>query len=190
MDTLTLDFQSVELTDEQFYQLCINNHDLRIERNANGDLVIMPPTGGETGNKNAGIIAQLWLWNNRDNLGKVFDSSTGFILPNGANRSPDASWIPIARWNGLTAQQKQRFLPLCPDFAIELLSPSDDLVKTQAKMQEYLDNGMVLGWLINPLQQQVEIYRQGKQVEILQAPNSLPGESVLFGFVLDLQPIW
>lgn len=190
MDTLTLDFQSVELTDEQFYQLCINNRDLHIERNANGDLVIMPPTGGETGNKNAGIIAQLWLWNNRDHLGKVFDSSTGFILPNGANRSPDASWIPIAKWNELTNLQKQRFLPLCPDFAIELLSPSDNLIKTQEKMQEYLDNGMVLGWLINPSQQQVEIYRQGKQVEILNAPISLSGENVLPGFVLDLQLIW
>ena len=190
MDTFTLDFQSIELTDEQFYQLCINNRDLRIERNANGDLVIMPPTGGETGNKNAGIIAQLWLWNNRDRLGKVFDSSTGFILSNGANRSPDASWIPVAKWDGLTNLQKQRFLPLCPDFAIELLSPSDNLIKTQEKMQEYLDNGMVLGWLINPSQQQVEIYRQGKQVEVLNAPNSLSGESVLPGFVLDLQPIW
>ena len=190
METLILDFQSIELTDEQFYQLCINNRDLRIERNANGDLVIMPPTGGETGNRNAGIIAQLWVWNNQNNLGKVFDSSTGFILPNGANRSADASWIPLAKWDVLTEKQKQRFLPLCPDFAIELLSPSDRLDKTQAKMQEYLDNGMILGWLINPQQQQVEIYRQGEEVEILNAPDSLSGESLLSGFVLDLQPIW
>ena len=187
---ITLDLQAIELSDEQFYQLCINNQDLSIERNADGDLVIMPPTGGDTGNKNAGIIAQLWIWNNRDNLGKVFDSSTGFKLPNGANRSPDASWIPLAKWNTLTEEQQQKFLPLCPDFGIELLSSSDRLDKTQQKMQEYLDNGMVLGWLINPQQQQVEIYRQGKPREILDAPDSLSGESTLSGFVLDLKSIW
>ena len=132
----------------------------------------------------------MWVWNGRDNLGKVFDSSTGFILPNGANRSPDASWIPLTKWNALTDKEKQRFLPLCPDFAVELLSPSDNLAKTQEKMREYLDNGMVLGWLINPIQQQVEVYRQSKQVEIVNAPNSLSGENILSGFVLDLQPIW
>ncbi|MDJ0531798.1 MAG: Uma2 family endonuclease [Xenococcaceae cyanobacterium MO_207.B15] len=190
MDSLTLDLQSIELTNEQFYQLCINNRDLRIERNANGDLVIMPPTGGQTGNRNGRLIQQLFNWSDSDSTGIAFDSSTGFILPNGANRSPDASWIPLTKWDGLTQEQKQRFLPLCPDFAIELLSPSDKLEKTQDKMQEYLDNGMVLGWLINPGQQQVEIYRQGTQVEILNAPNSLSGETVLSGFVLDLQPIW
>jgi Uma2 family endonuclease len=190
MDTLTLDLHSIELTDEQFYQLCTNNRDLRIERNANGDLVIMPPTGGQTGNRNGRLVQQLFNWSDGDDTGIAFDSSTGFILPNGANRSPDASWIPLAKWNALTDEQKQRFLPLCPDFAIELLSPSDKLAKTQQKMQEYLDNGMVLGWLINPLQQQVEIYRQRKQVEILNAPDSLSGENVLSGFVLNLQPIW
>ena len=146
--------------------------------------------GGDTGNKNAGIIAQLWVGNSKDSLGKVFDSSTGFILPNGANRSPDASWIPMTKWDGLTDEEKQRFLPLCPDFAVELLSPSDNLAKTQAKMQEYLDNDTILGWLINPVQQQVEIYRQGKPTEILDKPNGLSGERVLPGFVLDLQPIW
>ena len=190
MDILTLDLQSLKLTDEQYYQLCADNRDLSFERNAQGDLLIMPPTGGETGNINAGIIAQLWIWNNQNNLGKVFDSSTGFKLPNGANRSPDASWIPLAKWNGLTEQQKQRFLPLCPDFAIELLSPSDKLAKTQSKMQEYLDNGMLLGWLINRQQKQVEIYRQGKNVEILNTPDSLSGEEILSGFMLDLQPVW
>ena len=190
MDTLTLDFRSIELTDEQFYQLCLDNRYLRFERNADGNLVIMPPTGGETGNRNGRIIQQLFNWSDRDGIGIAFDSSTGFKLPNGANRSPDASWIPIAKWNALTERQKQQFLPLCPDFAIELLSPSDNLIKTQEKMQEYLDNGMVLGWLINPQQQQVEIYCQGKQANILSTPNSLSGESVLSGFVLDLQPIW
>lgn len=190
MDTLTLDLQSLELTDEQFYQLCVDNRDLRFERNKNGDLIIMPPTGGETGNRNGRLIQQLFNWSDRNGTGIAFDSSTGFKLPNGANRSPDASWIPLNKWNALSKQQRQRFLPLCPDFAVELLSPSDQLIKTQEKMQEYLDNGMVLGWLINRQQQQVEIYRLGKKVENLSAPNSLSGENVLPGFVLDLQPIW
>ncbi|MEM7761036.1 MAG: Uma2 family endonuclease [Cyanobacteria bacterium P01_A01_bin.40] len=190
MNTFTLDLQSIELTQEQFYQLCVNNRDLQIERNANGDLVIMPPRGGHTGNRNGRLIQQLFNWSDSNGTGIAFDSSTGFILPNSANRSPDASWIPLTKWDELTEREKQRFLPLCPDFAIELLSPSDNLTKTQEKMQEYLDNGMVLGWLINPVQQQVEIYRQGKQVETLNAPDSLSGENILSGFVLNLQPIW
>ena len=190
MDTLTLDCQSIELTDEQFYQLCLNNRDLRFERNANGDLLIMSPTGGETGNRNAGIIAQLWIWNNRDQLGMVFDSSTGFKLPNGADRAPDASWILLNKWNSLTPEQQKKFIPLSPDFVIELMSPSDELEKTQDKMQEYMDNGTRLAWLINRQDQQVEIYRQGKTVEILNSPNNLSGEDILPGFILDLAPIW
>lgn len=190
MDTLTLDFQSIDLTDEQFYQLCINNRDLRFERNANGDLLIMSPTGGETGNRNGRLIQQLFNWSDIDNTGIAFDSSTGFKLPNGADRSPDAAWIPLAKWNALTSQQQQRFLPLCPDFVVELLSPSDKLEKTQEKMQEYIDNGTMLGWLINRRDRQVEIYRRGKEREILNFPNSLSGEDVLPGFNLNLQPIW
>jgi Uma2 family endonuclease len=190
MDTLILDFQSIQLTDAQFYQLCLNNRDLRFERNANGDLLIMPPTGGETGNRNGRITQQLFNWSDRDGTGIAFDSSTGFKLPNGADRSPDASWIPLVKWNSLTPTQKQKFLPLSPDFVIELLSPSDKLDKTQEKMQEYLDNGTSLGWLINPQTQQVAIYRQGKEVEVLDSPNSLSGENILSGFILDLQPIW
>ena len=190
MNTFTLDLQSIELTDEQFYQLCVNNRDLNIERNANGDLVIMPPTGGQTGNRNGRLTQQLFNWSDSNGTGIAFDSSTGFILPNGANRSPDASWIPLSKWDALTDKEKQRFLPLCPDFAVELLSPSDNLAKTQEKMREYIDNGSILGWLINPTQKQVEIYRQGKPVEVLDSPNSLSGENVLSGFVLDLLPIW
>ena len=190
MDTLTLDLHSLKLTDEQFYQLCIDNRNLRFERNAQGDLLIMPPTGGETGNRNGRLVQQLFNWSDQDGTGIAFDSSTGFKLPNGANRSPDASWIPLNKWNGLTPEQKQRFLPLCPDFAIELLSPSDRLAKTQEKMKEYLDNEMHLGWLIDRQQQQVEIYRQRKEVEILNKPDSLSAENVLSGFVLDLIPIW
>ena len=189
MEALTLDCRSLELTDEQFYQLCINNEDLRIERNADGDLLIMPPTGGETGNRHGRLIQQLFNWSDRDATGIAFDSSTGFKLPNGANRSPDASWIPLTKWDGLTSDEKQRFIPLCPDFVIELLSPSDNLSKTQAKLQEYIDNGTKLGWLINRSQKQVEIYRQG-QVDVLNLPDDLSGEDVLKGFTLDLQPIW
>jgi Uma2 family endonuclease len=190
MEALTLDCQSIELTDEQFYQLCNNNRDLRFERNANGDLLIMPPTGGETGNRNIEIAYQLQAWSRQDKSGLAFDSSTGFKLPNGANRSPDASWILLAKWDALTDEQKPKFLPLCPDFAIELLSPSDNLAKTQSKMQEYLDNGMELGWLINRKNQQVEIYRRGKEVEVLNCPDSLSGETLLPKFRLDLESIW
>ena len=190
MDTVTLDFRSVDLTDEQFYQLCLNNRDLRFERNKNGDLLIMSPTGGETGNRNGRLIQQLFNWSDIDGTGISFDSSTGFKLPNGANRSPDASWIPLTKWNAMTNQQQQKFLPLCPDFVIELLSPSDKLQETQEKMREYLDNGSLLGWLINRQDKQVEVYRQGKDIEVLDAPDRLSGEGTLPKFVLNLQLIW
>jgi Uma2 family endonuclease len=132
----------------------------------------------------------LGYWNRQNNLGKAFDSSTGFKLPNGATRSPDVSWIKIERWNALTPEQRKRFLPLCPDFVIELVSESDDLTDTQAKMREYIANGLRLGWLINPKNKQVEIYHQNQEIEILQSPLSLSGEDVLPGFILDLQPIF
>lgn len=187
MTVLTFNFRPVlELTDEQFYQLCQANRDLRFERTAQGELVIMPPTGGETGGRNAGLTAQLWLWNQQTRLGKSFDSSTGFKLPNGANRSPDAAWVRRDRWEALTSEQKRKFIPLCPDFAVELKSPSDDLEDIQDKMQEYLVNGLLLGWLIVPETGRVEIYRPNQDVEILDNPTSLSGETVLPGFVLDL----
>jgi Uma2 family endonuclease len=190
MTAFTLNLQAIPLTDEQFFQLCINNRDLRFERNANGDLIIMPPTGGETENRNAGITAQLWVWNEKNKLGIVFDSSTGFKLPNNADRSPDAAWIPLEKWNVLTPQQKEKFLPLCPDFVIELRSPSDSLKNLQEKMQEYIENGTRLGWLIDRTSKKVEIYRQGQAVEILDSPMTLSGEEILPDFVLDLQLIW
>ena len=190
MDSLTLDFQSIELTDEQFYQLCINNRDLRFERNANGDLLIMSPTGGETGNRNIEIAYQLQAWSRQNKSGLAFDSSTGFKLPNGANRSPDASWISLSRWNSLSLEQQKKFIPLAPDFVIELLSPSDKLATTQDKMQEYIDNGTLLGWLINRKDKQVEIYRPNQDIEVLDSPQSLSGENILPGFTLDLKPIW
>ncbi|MFK0733223.1 MAG: Uma2 family endonuclease [Gloeotrichia echinulata GP01] len=181
---------NIDLTDEQFFQLCQNNRDLRFERTGTGELIIMPPTGSETGDRNADLTYQLRAWSRQNKLGKSFDSSTGFKLPNGAERSPDGSWVKMERWNVLSVAEKQRFAPLCPDFVVELMSPSDSLEKTRAKMREYMDNGARLGWLINRQQQQVEIYRLNREVEILQSPQTLSGEDVLPGFVLDLVQIW
>ncbi len=185
---VNLDF--LNLTDEQFYRICQDNRDLRFERNSHGDLIIMPPTGGETGERNSEINFQLRLWNKQYKLGKVFDSSTGFILPNGANRAPDASWISLEKWQSLTSEKRQKFLPLSPDFVIELRSTSDSLKSLQEKMIEYIDNGTKLGWLINRQDKQVEIYRQGKELEILNNSQILLGEDVLTNFVLDLALIW
>ncbi len=176
-----------KLTDEQFYQLCQANRDLRLEMTAQGELIIMPPTEGETGKRNSDLTADLVIWNRQNKLGIVFDSSTGFILPNGAKRSPDAAWIPTDKWDALTLEQKQKFLPLCPDFVIELRSPTDRLKTLQAKMQEYIENGTCLGWLINPQDKQVEIYRKNQEIEVLNSPNSLSGENVLSGFILNIE---
>lgn len=188
---LTLNLNPViQLDQNQFYQLCQQNPNLRLERSVDGDLIIMPPTGGETGKRNVNLIVQLALWNEQTQLGEVFDSSTGFILPNGANRSPDLSWILKSRWETLSLEQREKFIPLCPDFVIELLSPSDNLKTTQAKLQEYLDNGCQLGWLINRKQGSVEIYRPNQPVEILQSPQTVSSEELLPGFVLDLKKIW
>jgi len=180
---------TIELTDEQFWQLCQNNRDLRFERNASGDLIIMPPTGSETGNRNIDLSYQLQGWSRQNNLGLAFDSSTGFKLPNGANRSPDAAWVKKERWDALTEGEKEKFAPLCPDFVVELRSKTDDLEKLQAKMQEYIENGAKLGWLLDRQNQRVEIYRPNQAVEIISSPASLSGEDILPGFVLDLKNI-
>ncbi|WP_427160092.1 Uma2 family endonuclease [Aliinostoc sp. HNIBRCY26] len=191
MNALTVNLQSVlELTDEQFFNLCQVNRDLKFERTATGELIIMPPTGGETGNKNARITQQVMNWTDADGTGIAFDSSTCFKLPNGADRSPDAAWIKLSRWNALTDEQKEKFPPICPDFVIELLSPSDSLKVAQEKMREYIDNGVRLGLLINRKSRQVEIYKQGKEVEVLESPNTVSGEDILNGFVLNLAMIW
>jgi Uma2 family endonuclease len=191
MNTYTLNLDSaIELTDDQFYKLCRNNPDLKFERNAQGELIIMSPTGGETGRRNSSLITDVNLWNRQTRLGQVFDSSTCFKLPNGADRSPDVSWIRQDRWDALTPEQKEKFPPICPDFVIELMSPSDTLKTVQAKMQEYIDNGLQLGWLLNRKDRQVEIYRLGQTVESLRSPISLSGETILPGFVLDLEFIW
>ncbi len=191
MTALTLNLHSaIELTDERFEQICQSNRDLRFERTSTGELVVMSPAGSDTGRQNSGLNGQLWLWNRQVRLGVIFDSSAGFTLPNGAIRSPDASWIKQERWDTLNASQKRKFAPICPDFVVELCSPSDRLVEVQAKIQEYLDNGTRLGWLIDPESKQVQIYRQNQTVEVQNAPNSLFGEDILPGFELDLQEIW
>ena len=181
---------TVKLTDEQFYQLALANRDVRLELTAPGELIVMPPTGGETGKQNSDLITDINLWNRQTKLGYVFDSSTGFKLPNGATRSPDISWVIREKWDALTPEQKRKFPPLCPDFVLELLSPSDEIEKTRLKMEEYQNNGCRLGWLIDPNSQQVEIYRPNQAVEILPSPVTLSGENVLPGFVLELTQIW
>ncbi|NEO07123.1 MAG: Uma2 family endonuclease [Moorea sp. SIO1F2] len=180
----------LDLTDEQFWQLCHDNSDLKFERTATGELIIMSPTGSTTGERNADLIYQLKAWSRQNNLGKVFDSNTGFTLPNGADRSPDASWVQQERWDALTPVEQERFAPICPDFVVELMSPSDSLEKTRAKMREYMENGARLGWLINRKQRKTEIYRPHQAVEILNNPDTMSGEDVLPGFVLDLSTIW
>ena len=180
---------TIELTDDQFFQLCQNNRDLRFERNASGDLIIMPPTGSETGNRNIKLSTQLEIWSSQNNLGLAFDSSTGFKLPNGANRSPDAAWVKKERWEALTTEEKEKFAPLCPDFVVELRSKTDSLEKLQGKMQEYIANGTKLGFLLDRQNQRVEIYRPHQAVEILSSPASLSGEDILPGFVLYLKNI-
>ncbi|MCF4968962.1 Uma2 family endonuclease [Nostoc sp. CMAA1605] len=180
----------IQLNDEQFYQICQENPGVKFERNAKGEIIVMPPTGGETGNRNFEIDVEFGIWNRQAKLGVCFDSSTCFKLPNGANRSPDVAWIKKARWDALTPQQQKKFPPIAPDFVLELMSPSDDLEEIQAKMREYMDNQVKLGWLINPQTKQVEIYRQNQPVEILDSPTQLSGEDILPGFILDLGIVW
>ena len=191
MTALTLNLHSaIELTDERFEQICQSNRDLRFERTSIGELVVMSPAGSETGRQNWGLAGQLWIWHQQTLLGVGFDSSAGFTLPNGAIRSPDLSWIKQERWDTLNTAQKRKFAPICPDFVVELCSPSDRLIDVQIKMQEYLDNGALLGWLIDPESKSAQIYRQNQRVEVQNAPNSLSGEDILPGFELDLQEIW
>ncbi|MEG4837440.1 Uma2 family endonuclease [Microcoleus sp. B9-D4] len=191
MTAITINLNPIiELTDDQFFDLCQKNKNIRFERTAKGELIIMSPAGGETSSSNAGLTAQLWIWNNQSRLGKVFDSSGGFKLPNGADRSPDASWVKLERWNALTPEQQKKFPPICPDFVVELMSPSDSLKETQDKMKEYRDNGAGLGLLINRKSRQVEIYRLNQEVEVLESPATVSGEDVLPGFILNLESIW
>ena len=188
---LTVNFPSlVQMTNEQFYEFCRANGDLRIERTANGEVIIMPPAFSDTGNRNFNIAAQLGYWTEQDGTGIGFDSSTGFTLPNGAMRSPDASWIELERWNLLTDAQKASFAPICPSFVIELRSSSDRLIKLQEKMQEYIDNGASLGWLIDRQNRKVYIYRANRELEVLENPEAVTGNPELPGFILRMSKIW
>ena len=181
---------TLKISHEQFLDLALANRDLQLERNATGELIIMPPTGSYTGKRNFDIAGQLWFWNRQTKLGEAFDSSTGFHLPNGSDRSPDAAWIKQEKWDTLSLEQKESFAPICPDFVLELRSKTDSLEKLQSKMREYIENGASLGWLIDQKNQRVEICRPGKDVEILEHPTSLSGEDVLPGFILDLTEVW
>jgi Uma2 family endonuclease len=183
---------ALQVTPEQFMALALANRDLRLERTARGELVVNPPVGWETGAQNWKISGELYLWwCNCGEPGKAFDSSSGFILPNGATRSPDTSWVSQERWDALSPEQKaETFAPICPDFVVELRSASDNLQPLREKMQEYLKNGARSGWLIDPGRRQVEIYRLGKEAEVLNNPVELSGEDVLPGFVLNLQRVW
>lgn len=191
MNAFTIDLRPViHLTHEQFEQIAIANQNLRLELTADGELVIMPPTGGNTGRRNADLTYQVRAWNKQTSIGIVFDSSTVFQLPNRAERSPDVAWVAQARWDALTPAQQDTFPPVCPDFVIELRSKTDSLKTLQSKMQEYLDNGCRLGLLINYQDRQVEIYRPNQEKQVLQSPQSVSCEELLPGFVLDLRSIW
>lgn len=188
---LTVNLPSIKLmTVEQFYEFCHANPDLRIERNVSGEVIVMPPAFSDTGNRNFKIAVQLGNWAEQDGTGEPFDSSAGFTLPNGATRSSDASWIKLERWNALSEEEKASFAPICPDFVIELRSKSDWLNELQSKMQEYINNGALLGWLIDRKDRKVHIYRPNQEPEILDNPEIVSGEPVLPGFVLQMEKIW
>jgi Uma2 family endonuclease len=182
---------SMQMTDEQFFEFCQVNHALRIERNKLGEISIMSPTGSETGNREVSILGQLWVWTEQDGTGIAFSSSTGFKLSTGADRSPDASWMKLERWNSLSAEQQEIFAPICPDFVIELRSPSDNLQPLQEKMEEYMrEPGVQLGWLIDRKNRKVYIYRPGLPAECLDNPHTISGDPVLPGFVLNMSKVW
>ena len=188
---LTVNLPSIKsMSVEEFYEFCQANRDLRIERTASGEVIIMPPAFSDTGNRNIKIAQQLANWAEQDGTGETFDSSAGFTLPNGATRSPDASWIKLERWNALTEEQKASFAPICPDFVIELRSKSDTLSGLQDKMQEYMNNGVSLGLLIERKNRNVYIYRPNQEPEILDNPETVSAEPELPGFVLRMATIW
>jgi Uma2 family endonuclease len=180
----------VPLSDDALYRLCLANPDLRIERTAEGELIVMPPTGAKTSNRNSILTTALGVWTEKDGTGLSFDSNAGFLLPNGAERSPDASWVLNSRWDALTPEQQERFAPLCPDFVVELKSPSDKVVDLHAKMREYAENGARLGWLIDPESRRVWIYQSTREAACLEGPSSVSGDPVLPGFVLDVTRLW
>ncbi len=186
VEPIILNLNAVNLSDEQFYHLCHSNDEWRLEQTAQGELIIMPPVGAISGNRESDLNGLVWLWNRQTKLGKVFSSSTIFTLPNGAKRSPDVAWIAKERWDALPLEEQEKFAKICPDFVIELRSRTDSLTQLQAKMEEYLVNGVRLAWLIDPMSQQVAIYRPNQAVEIISLPTTLFGENVLPGLTLEL----
>jgi Uma2 family endonuclease len=185
-----INVQRAQLTEEQFVLLCQENPELRLELSANKELIIMPPTGSEGGWRSGEVFWPLGMWTKQDGTGVSFDSSTGFTLPNGAIRSPDASWIRRERWTALSKAQREKFAPLCPDFVVEVRSQTDKLPDLRDKMQEYIANGARLGWLIDPLEKRVYIYRPNQSVEILENPETLSGDPELPGFGLRVRELW
>ncbi len=181
---------AIELTEDQFFALCQLNRDLHLERNAEGDIIIMPPTGFATDDRNSEINYQLRRWAKADGRGVATGSSAGFHLPNGADRAPDAAWTLRARLATVTREKKEKFLPLCPDFVIELRSPSDDLDEIKAKMKEYIENGARLGWLLDPKSRRVYVYRPDADAVVIEDPEEMSGDLELSSFVLDLREIW
>jgi Uma2 family endonuclease len=179
-----------KMTDEEFERFCQQNPEMQVEQNATGEIIIMPPTGGTTGNHNYSLVIDFGNWDRKNKTGIGFDSSTTFVLPNGAKRSPDLSWVKIERWNALTKEQQDKFPPLCPDFVVELRSKTDSLKTLQAKMREYIENGAQLGWLIDPTKRKVHVYRPNAEVKILDAPNEISGEPFLPKFALELNDFW
>lgn len=177
------------ITDEEFEKICRENRDRKFERTAQRELVIMSLTGGETGRRNIKLSARLEVWSDAAQLGVAFDSSTGFRLPNGAIRSPDAAWVSQSRWDALTPEQRKKWVPLCPDFVVELKSPSDDIADLQTKMLEYQENGLKLGWLIHPDRQLVEVYQADRSMELLINPEEISADEIMSGFVLKLAGI-
>lgn len=181
---------ALRLSDDELFELCGRNKELRIERTSKGDLIVMTPAGGETSHRNLEVAIALGAWAKRDSSGVAFDSSGGFLLPNGAMRSPDAAWVERSRWQALEPEQRRKFVPLAPDFVLELRSPSDRLPDLRAKMEEYRACGVRLGWLIDPEERRVHVYRPDRVPEVLEAPARLTGDPELPGFVLDLESIW
>lgn len=179
-----------KMSDEQFFDFCQSNRDVRIERSSQGEVIIMPPTGWETGDKNAEITTQLRNWTKQNGRGKSADSSAGYKMPNGAIMSPDASWISNERLEKISPDKRRKFLPLAPDFVIELRSESDSLAKLKEKMQEYIENGVSLGWLIDAGERKIYVYRPNNETEILENPSEISGEPLLQDFTLNLEDIW
>jgi len=189
---IVLNFQDVleKMNDDEFEKFCRHNPDVEIELTKEGELVIMPPTGGQTGIRNFSLIGYFFNWLEKDKSGVGFDSSTVFKLPNGAKRSPDLAWVTNEKWNALSAEERKKFPPLCPDFVVELRSPSDSIKNLQAKMEEYIENGASLGWLIDPLERKIYVYRPDSELEILENPGSVSGEPLLKNFSLKMKKIW